>query len=169
MIPPSTPPRLTTLLLLTASAVLALNLFVPALPAIAASTSPARTAFSNSPNGIALSPDGEWLYVALSYERRVVKYKVGPGGSFEPNPKTLDGSYTVTGDLPGISVLDSMAVDCEGNLYVTTMIPEGYDPNVSGGITVISPDGKDVEYIEITLPDGEVGEGGRNHTRIVKL
>ncbi len=109
----------------------------------------------NSPNGIALSPDGEWLYVALSYERRVVKYRVGPGGSFEPNPKTLDGSYTVTGDLPGISVLDSMAVDCEGNLYVTTMIPEGYDPNVSGGITVISPDGKDVEYIEITLPDGE--------------
>jgi gluconolactonase len=109
----------------------------------------------NSPNGIALSPDGEWLYVALSYERRIVKYRVGPNGSFLPNPKTLDGSYCVTGALPGISVLDSMAVDCEGNLYVATMIPEGYDPTVTGGITVISPDGGDVEFIPITLPDGQ--------------
>lgn len=109
----------------------------------------------NSPNGIALSPDGKWLYVALSYERRVAKYEVGPGGTFKPNPKTLDGSYTVTGDFPGISVLDSMAVDCEGNLYVTTMIPQGYDPTVSGGITVISPDGKTVCFQEITLPGGE--------------
>ena len=108
----------------------------------------------NSPNGIALSPDGEWLYVALSYERRIVKYRVAPGGTFVPNPDTMDGSYSVTGALEGISVLDSMAVDVEGNLYVATMIPDGYNPKINGGITVISPDGRHVRFIEITLPDG---------------
>ena len=108
----------------------------------------------NSPNGIGLSPDGQWLYVALSYERKIVKYKIASGGIFEPNPHTLDGSYPVTGALPGISVLDSMAVDCEGNLYVATMIPQGYNPSVNGGISIISPDGDLLEFVEIVLPDG---------------
>jgi len=108
----------------------------------------------NSPNGIALSPDGKWLYVALSYERRIAKYRIVEGGGFEPNPRTLDGSYAVTGALPGISVLDSMAVDSEGNLYVATMIPKGYDPTVNGGISIISPDGAQVDFVEIKLPNG---------------
>jgi gluconolactonase len=108
----------------------------------------------NAPNGIALSPDGQWLYVALSYERRIVKYKIASGGIFEPNPKTLDGSYSVTGALPGISVLDSMAVDSKGNIYVATMIPEGYNPNINGGISIISPEGDLLEFVEIALPDG---------------
>jgi gluconolactonase len=108
----------------------------------------------NAPNGIALSPDGKWLYVALSYERRVLKYEVGPGGTFKPNPRTLDGSYLVTGDFKGSSVLDSMAVDEQGNLYVATMIPEGADPTVNGGITVISPEGGILDWVEIKLPDG---------------
>jgi gluconolactonase len=110
----------------------------------------------NSPNGIALSPDGKWLYVALSYERRVLKYEVGPGGTFKPNPRTLDGSYLVTGDFVGCSVLDSMAVDSAGNLYVATMVPQGNDPEISGGITVISPGGEfEPEFIPIRMPDGE--------------
>jgi gluconolactonase len=108
----------------------------------------------NSPNGIALSPDGLWLYVALSYERRIVKYRIASGGVFEPNPKTLDGSYSVTGAMPGISVLDSMAVDSDGNLYVATMIPKGYDPTVNGGISIISPEGALIDFVEIILPDG---------------
>jgi gluconolactonase len=108
----------------------------------------------NAPNGIALSPDGLWLYVALSYERRVLKYQVGPGGTFKPNPKTLDGSYLVTGAFRGSSVLDSMAVDEQGNLYVATMIPMGADPTVNGGITVVSPDGEILDWVEIRLPDG---------------
>jgi gluconolactonase len=107
----------------------------------------------NSPNGIALSPDGAWLYVALSFERRVLKYEVAPNGTFKPNPRTLDGSYLVTGDFRGCSVLDSMAVDQQGNLYVATMVPQGSDPTVNGGITVIAPDGTVLDYVEILLPD----------------
>ena len=107
----------------------------------------------NSPNGIALSPDGCWLYVALSFERRIVKYEVAPGGSFKPNPRTLDGSYLLTGDFRGSSVLDSMAVDAEGNLYVATMVPQGADPGINGGITVVSPEGAILDFVEICLPD----------------
>lgn len=104
----------------------------------------------NSPNGIGLSPDGSWLYVACSYERRVLKYRLGDDGRIVPNKKTLDGSYLHTGDFVGCSVLDSMAVDAEGNLYVATMVPQGADPMVNGGITVVAPDGK-TTFIELDL------------------
>ncbi|MEQ8313309.1 MAG: SMP-30/gluconolactonase/LRE family protein [Gammaproteobacteria bacterium] len=110
----------------------------------------------NSPNGIALSPDEKWLYIALSYERRVIKYEIAPGGTFKPNPKTTDGSYLVTGEFIGSSVLDSMRVDSEGNLYVVTMLPEGFDPNLNGGITVVSPEGDVLDFIEIKSPDGAI-------------
>lgn len=105
----------------------------------------------NSPNGIALSPCGNWLYVALSFERRLLKYRIGDSGLLIPNPKTLDGSYLVSAAFPGSSVLDSMAVDAEGNIYVATMVPEGSDPMVNGGITVVSPDGKRCDYVELDL------------------
>lgn len=108
----------------------------------------------NSPNGIGLSPCGKKLYVALTFERKVLRYNVPAPGVIEANPQTLDGSYLLTGDFTGQSILDSMALDIEGNLYVATMLPEGLAPRSSGGITVISPDG-DTEYIPIELPDGE--------------
>lgn len=110
----------------------------------------------NSPNGIVLSPDGKWLYIALSWDRRVVKYEVGPGGTIKPNPKTTDGAYLVSGDFAGGSMLDSMRADSEGNLYVITMVPEGYDPSINGGVTVVSPEGETLDYIEIASPDGAI-------------
>ncbi len=110
----------------------------------------------DSPNGIALSPDGKWLYVALTYERKILKYQVAQGGEFVPNPETLDGSYLLTADFGGSALLDSMAVDAMGNLYVATMLPSGQNPLVNGGITVISPQGEVLEYIEIKLPNGAI-------------
>ncbi len=106
----------------------------------------------NSPNGIGISPCGKWLYVALSFERKVLKYEIGKDGAFVPNEKTLDGSYLLTGDFIGSSVLDSMALDSEGNLYIATMIPQGADPNISGGITVVSPAGKILDFIKVNVP-----------------
>ena len=107
----------------------------------------------NLPNGIALSPHGACLYVALSFERRILNYEVAAGGSIKPNPRTLDGSYLITGDFIVSSVLDSMAVDERGNLYVATMLPQGADPSTNGGITVVSPEGEILDYVEIKLPD----------------
>lgn len=108
----------------------------------------------NSPNGIGLSPCGKKLYVALTFERKVLYYEIPKPGVIDPNPATIDGSYLLTGDFTGQSILDSMALDVEGNVYVATMLPEGYDPASNGGITVISPDG-DTDYIPIELPDAE--------------
>ena len=77
-----------------------------------------------------------------------------PGGTFKRNPRTLDGSWLLSAAFEGCSVLDSMAVDAQGNLYVATMVPRGADPAVNGGITVVSPQGEILEFVEIRLDDG---------------
>ncbi len=108
----------------------------------------------NSPNGIGLSPDGKRLYVALTFERKVNYYDIPEPGVIAPNKAVIDGSHLLTADLTGQSVLDSLAVDEEGNVYVATMLPEGNAPNSNGGISVISPDG-DVDFVPIELPSKE--------------
>lgn len=111
----------------------------------------------NSPNGIALSPDGKRLYVALTYERKIVYYqlsepgKIVPNSIKGPNSGSLDGSYLLTADLEGQAILDSMAIDEEGNIYVATMLPNGANPMSDGGISVISPQGN-VEFIPVKIP-----------------
>jgi gluconolactonase len=51
-------------------------------------------------------------------------------------------------------VLDSLALDEEGNIYVATMVPQGSDPGISGGISVVSPDGEMLDFVEIKIPGG---------------
>ena len=112
----------------------------------------------NSPNGIALSPDGKRLYVAQTFERKIFYYEIPEPGVIKPNSVTgfdkgsLDGSYLLAADFIGQSVLDSMAVDIEGNVYVATMLPDGNNPYSNGGISIISPDGV-VEFVRIDLGD----------------
>ena len=102
-----------------------------------------------SPNGIALSPDNSRLYVAESWTRRILYWELSKPGVIQPNPATLDGSYLLTAKIPFQAGLDSMAIDCNGNLYAVSILPAGSDPNAKGGITVISPSGEILEWLEI--------------------
>jgi gluconolactonase len=89
------------------------------------------------PNGIGLSPDGHTLYWAETHTGRVFRRTVSSAGHLaEAAP--LDLSVLLCG-LPGMQLLDSLAVDGAGNVCVATL--------VNGGITVISPDGSSVEHV----------------------
>ncbi|WP_105201347.1 SMP-30/gluconolactonase/LRE family protein [Pseudoalteromonas sp. T1lg10] len=107
----------------------------------------------NAPNGIGLSPDGKRLYTVETYTRRLLYWELSAPGEIAPNPNSLDGTYLLTG-FEGQAIYDSMAVDELGNLYLATMLPQGNNPFSNGGITVVSPEGEVLEYIEINLGEG---------------
>lgn len=80
------------------------------------------------PNGIALSPDERYLYVANWDEKRkaILRYPVRPDGSLEQGRPFFDMT-----NAAGEDALDGMKVDREGNLYVSG----------PGGLWVLSPGG----------------------------
>jgi gluconolactonase len=84
------------------------------------------------PNGIGLSPDGSMLYWAETHRGRVFQRRIASPGVLEP-AAPVDPSVVLAG-LPGYQLLDSLAVDGEGNVCVATL--------VNGGITVITPAGE---------------------------
>jgi gluconolactonase len=89
------------------------------------------------PNGIGLSPDGRRLYWAETHTGRVFQREiVEPGVLAATGPG--DTSSVLCG-LPGLQLLDSLAVDGSGNVCVATL--------VNGGVTVISPQGEVVEHV----------------------
>lgn len=98
----------------------------------------------DGPNGIGLSPDDRTLYVSESWSGRVWAYDItGPG-----QVRKFDGPMPwergrLLAALPGYAMLDSMAVDADGNVCVAN-IPDG-------GISVLSPAGELIE--QHPLPD----------------
>ncbi len=96
----------------------------------------------DAPNGIGLSPDESKLYAAETHTGRVFAWNLSAPGQVEPNPLSTNGGTLLAG-LPGMQLLDSLAIDAEGNVCVATL--------VNGGITVISPDGQSIEHI--AMPD----------------
>lgn len=85
----------------------------------------------SQPNGVALSPDESVLYVSDSQAGFVRRYDVAADGS-------LSGAAPFVADTGGGG--DGMAMDDEGNLYVTKV----------GGILVVRPDG--TPWGEFALP-----------------
>lgn len=73
------------------------------------------------PNGISLSPDGRTLYVASTGGAPLRRYMVA-----------ADGRVGAEGVVVTMSGSDGMAVDCAGNLYLTT----------AGRVRVFSPAGQ---------------------------
>lgn len=94
---------------------------------------------TRDPNGIGLSPDGSKLYWAETWTGRILQRDVeAPGQLAAANPRDTSGCLY---GLPGLQLLDSLAVDGDGNVCVATL--------VSGGITVVSPRGELVDFVEV--------------------
>lgn len=91
-----------------------------------------------TPNGIGLSPDEQTLYFAETITGRVWAYDIAAPGTLDP----ASGRLLV--GLPGFQMLDSLAVDGAGNVCVATLI--------NGGITIVSPDGANVEHVPMDDP-----------------
>ena len=81
------------------------------------------------PNGIVGTPDGKLLYIADIGGRVVLRYNIQPDG-------TLTGKHLFAPVLT-----DGMTVDEKGNVYMA-----------GNGITVYSPEGKEIE--KIAVPEG---------------
>jgi gluconolactonase len=89
-------------------------------------------------NGIGISPDGQTLYWAETVTARVMRRKIIAPGVVE-RCDLLDPWGCLHG-LGGMQMLDSLAVDGDGNVSVGTLI--------TGGITTISADGEFIDFIE---------------------
>ncbi|HTO54631.1 MAG TPA: SMP-30/gluconolactonase/LRE family protein [Myxococcota bacterium] len=96
----------------------------------------------DGPNGVGLSPDGRRVYVAETHTGRVFFWELSAPGQVRPHVSPNQG-HLLAG-LPGLQLLDSLAVDSDGNVCVATL--------VNGGITVISPDGGKIEHVPMPDP-----------------
>ena len=96
-----------------------------------------------SPNGVGLSPDGTVLYYVETYTGRVYRRRIAEPGVLESLQSRYDPWALLCG-LPGLQLLDSLAVDADGWVSVGTLI--------RGGITAISPDGANVDFIATDDP-----------------
>lgn len=94
----------------------------------------------DAPNGVGLSPDGKRLYVAETYTACVWWWEITAPGQVTKGQALLPHGGTLLTRLPGFQFLDSLAVDAEGNVCLATL--------GSGGISVVSPDGSLVEFVE---------------------
>jgi gluconolactonase len=93
----------------------------------------------DSPNGVGLSPDGTRIYVAETFTGRVWQWDVVRPGEVAEGMPLAPGGGTLLAGLPGYQLLDSLAVDADGNVCVATL--------VNGGITVLSTFGEVLEHV----------------------
>ena len=100
----------------------------------------------DAPNGIGLSPDGSTALRRRDPHRPGVLVAGRPARARCGRPRPSATAATLLAGLPGMQLLDSLAVDGEGWVCVGTL--------VNGGITAISPDGATVEHFAAARPAG---------------
>ena len=88
-----------------------------------------------SPNGVGLSPDEKTVYFADTQPRKVWAFEIASPGVLADKPSRPDGLLV---ELPEGNLLDSLAVDGEGNVCAATLM--------NGGITSCRPDGSFEHY-----------------------
>ncbi|NVD45370.1 SMP-30/gluconolactonase/LRE family protein [Altererythrobacter sp. HHU K3-1] len=102
------------------------------------------------PNGIALSPDEQTLYVANSNSERAIwmRYVRQPDGSFGNGSVFYDATALIGSENPGLP--DGMVVDKEGFIYATG----------PGGVLVFSPSAELLGTVRTGGPVANVTIGG---------
>jgi gluconolactonase len=95
-------------------------------------------------NGCALSPDGKLLYFVETESARLWAVDLVGSGEAKRAPFPSPNGARFIAQCGGqYQRFDSMAVDAAGNVCVATLM--------HGGITIISPDGKNIRHLP--LPD----------------
>ena len=95
------------------------------------------------PNGVGLSPDGKMLYVAETHTGRLWRWPVtGPGEVSVGLP--INGGGALLHAAERAIMLDSLAVDADGWVSVARF--------GEGGIISVSPDGSEIEQLDIDDP-----------------
>ena len=94
-----------------------------------------------TPNGIGLSPLEDVLYVPETVTGRIWSFEISAPGQIRKKPWPSPHGGTLLTGLPGFELLDSMAVDSEGNVCVATLY--------KGGITVVSPQGEVLRHVPL--------------------
>ena len=90
-------------------------------------------------NGVGLSPDGTVLYVAETEPGRLWAFDLDGPGEIRRQPwPSPHGGRLVMGSA-NFQRFDSLAVDCDGNICVATL--------VHGGISIIAPDGSSIRHV----------------------
>ncbi|MDP6346420.1 MAG: SMP-30/gluconolactonase/LRE family protein [Alphaproteobacteria bacterium] len=94
----------------------------------------------DTPNGVGLSPDEETLYVAETHACRLWAYQIaGPGQVVRGQGEAPWEPGRLLMGAADYRFFDSLAVDGGGNICVGTI--------VRGGITVIAPEGGEIEHL----------------------
>ncbi|MDF1585762.1 SMP-30/gluconolactonase/LRE family protein [Marinimicrococcus flavescens] len=97
-----------------------------------------------TPNGIGLSPDEKTLYVAETEGARLWAFDITGPGEIRRHPwPSPHGGRLLYAAGGALQRYDSLAVEACGNICVATLL--------EGGITVVSPEGRLVEFVP--MPD----------------
>jgi gluconolactonase len=91
-------------------------------------------------NGVGLSPDESVVYCNDTETQKLWAFDVAAPGKLEPFAFGRRGRVVCT--LPGHQLLDSLAVEANGNICAATLL--------NGGITTFAPDGS---FEHVALPD----------------
>jgi gluconolactonase len=99
----------------------------------------------HSPNGVGLSPDGSILYYAETHTGRVFRRRVAEPGVLVPLTSIVEiDPWALLCGLPGMQLLDSLAIDADGWVCVGTLI--------NGAVTAIAPNGEALEQVRTDDP-----------------
>lgn len=114
------------------------------------------TKFAEFPNGLAISPDGKELYVALSNVPSVAKAEILPDGRL--------GAPQMVVEIPR-TIPDGLAFDRQGNLFIACYTPDViYRYTLSGELSIWA---EDWESTIISSPTNVVFVGEKLNSMVV--